>query len=291
MKLLQCLAFLFVLVSAESYAANDTDWGYCKDGKGYADAAFTQPKPDADYVCQLPDAYALGETHEEAIRCRNLQKKECQLDAGGDPKLRGDHNVPRGAFFLQATDLLEFPEMRCMCGCFTPDVKLQSTRGELPIVDLMTSADYEPFRLLTPKDLYSAELSVSPFLNRGHFTVGPEENPVFRFQVSSGESVTVTELHPMVVSKNGSYDMVLAKSVQAGDLLVTGSGREAAVVAIESYKLEPSQNLVYNVDTKGQQLLDHVVIANGVLTGDIVWQNLLAERWQRIEALLAAATH
>jgi hypothetical protein len=62
------------------------------------------------------------------------------------------------------------------------------------------------------------------------------------------------------------------------------------VVAIESYKLDPSHNLVYNVDTKGQQLLDHVVIANGLLTGDIVWQNLLAERLQRIEALLAAAT-
>jgi hypothetical protein len=93
----------------------------------------------------------------------------------------------------------------------------------------------------------------------------------------------------MVVSKSGSYDMVQAKDVAVGDLMVTRDGKESAVTKVETYQLDPASNLVYNVDTKGAQLLDHVVIANGVLTGDIVWQNLLSERSQRIEALLAAA--
>jgi hypothetical protein len=278
-----------ILVSYSGFAARDDDWGYCKDGKGYHDEALTQPKPAADYVCVLPDAYALGKEHDEAIRCDNLQKSNCQIGAGGDPSVRGDHNVPRSAFFLQATDLINYPEMRCACGCFTPDVKLLSTRGELPILELLTSADYDPFRLVTPTDLYSSKLGVSPFLNRGHFTVGPEENPVYKFQLATDENLTVTELHPMVVSKSGSYDMVQAKDVAVGDLMVTRDGKESAVTKVETYQLDPASNLVYNVDTKGAQLLDHVVIANGVLTGDIVWQNLLSERSQRIEALLAAA--
>jgi intein/homing endonuclease len=173
--------------------------------------------------------------------------------------------------------------MRCMCGCFTPDVVLDTTSGPKTILDLFESAKTDPFRLITQSEMFSAEYSVSPWLTRSAFTVGPEEKPVFKFTTDNGESITVTEKHPMVLNVDGEYELRLAREVREGDLFLAKDGTNRVVVSIESYMLPKDNNLVYNVNTKGERVLDHVITANGILVGDLYLQNFLNERAQKVE--------
>ncbi|HET9239247.1 MAG TPA: hypothetical protein VFO10_18450 [Oligoflexus sp.] len=274
-------------LASKSFAISENLWGYCKEGLAYHDEAFTNPKPAADRICRLPDAYALGETNEAAIRCGQLQLDECQIGAGGDPNSIGDHNVPRGAFFLQRNPDPSvtggFGQMRCACGCFTPDVVLDTTTGPKSILGLFESSLTEPFRLITQAEMFVAEYTVSPWLKQSDFTVGPEENPIYRFSTDRGESITVTEKHPMVLNADGEYELRLAKEVKAGDIFIAKDGTDRVVTAIETYKMPKENNLVYNVNTNGERMLDHLVSANGLLVGDLYLQNLLSEHAQRVE--------
>ncbi|SME95203.1 Hint domain-containing protein [Pseudobacteriovorax antillogorgiicola] len=273
-----------LLFSSISYGSlADDEWGYCKSGLAYHDAKFSQRKTETDWLCKLPDAYALGESDSEAIRCNNLQKRNCEIGAGGDEKIRGPHNIPRNAFFYQVTDNSEFAEMRCMCGCFPAGVKLLSTRGSIDILDLFESSKDEPFRLAIPVSEHSPELRATDFLNRGSFTVGPEENEIFSLLTESGLEIELTEKHPVVLSSDGNYLLKMAKELVVGDSLVTQDGQLDKLVALTTYMLPSEDNTVYNLDTKGQTVMDHVVVANGLLMGDVILQNLLSEYDQRVQ--------
>ncbi|HET9237090.1 MAG TPA: Hint domain-containing protein [Oligoflexus sp.] len=281
------LVLLAVVYASNAFAISDKFWGYCKDGKAYHDEALTQPKTDADKICRLPDAFAAGYTDEAAVRCWTLQEEHCQIGGGGVEEVLGDHNVPRGAFFLQTnldpTLTGGVKQMRCMCGCFTPDVVLDTTSGSKTILELYESANTDPFRLITQAEMFSPEYTVSPWLTRGAFTVGPEEKPVFKFTTDNGESISVTEKHPMVLNVNGEYELRVAREVKEGDLFVAKDGTSRTVVRVESYKLPKENNLVYNINTMGERVLDHVITANGILVGDLYLQNFLNERTQRVE--------
>jgi hypothetical protein len=121
------------------------------------------------------------------------------------------------------------------------------------------------------------------------FTVGPEEKPVIRIASKSGAALSVTENHPILVSREGLLSMVQAKSLAAGDGLLDENGNIDEVLSLDSHKLNPLANNVYNLDTRAADPEDHVIAANHILVGDIYWQKRLSEESNRVENIWAAA--
>jgi hypothetical protein len=121
------------------------------------------------------------------------------------------------------------------------------------------------------------------------FTVGPEEKPVVRITTHSGRDLAVTDIHPIFVARGESMAMVQAKDVEAGDKLMDENGNIDPVLALESYKLDPSDNKVYNLDTRSPDPEEHIISANNLRVGDLYWQKRLSEESNRINNLLSSA--
>lgn len=103
-------------------------------------------------------------------------------------------------------------------------------------------------------------------------TAGGEKHPIKIFRLK-GLSIEVTQMHPML-TKHG---LRLAKDVQVGDLLPDKEGNWLAVESIEQKKLELG-GLVWNfeIDTDSKDPKYHMVVADGVVTGDLFLQETLA---------------
>ena len=54
--------------------------------------------------------------------------------------------------------------------------------------------------------------------------------------------------------------------------------------------LPSGANKVFNLDTKGKTAEGHVILANGLRVGDVVWQRALSEKEARIRNILNFGT-
>ena len=113
-------------------------------------------------------------------------------------------------------------------------------------------------------------------------TAGGEKHPVISFKL--GElSVKVTQMHPMF-TKHG---LRLAKDVKVGDFLPDAQGNWRAVESITEQSLDEGA-LVWNfeIDTDSKDPKYHMVLADGVVTGDLYLQETLAfmERSRQVSA-------
>jgi hypothetical protein len=99
---------------------------------------------------------------------------------------------------------------------------------------------------------------------------GPESQPMITFEAEGGRKVTVTSEHPMATSKG----VRLAKDISIGDKLKAGHGK---FVAITSIGTKEYKDLVYNFELEGAAETDHLVIAEGLVSGDLYLQNKLSK--------------
>lgn len=99
---------------------------------------------------------------------------------------------------------------------------------------------------------------------------GPESSPLFVFTLSNGETLRVTEHHPMVLTTG--------KVVEAGKVDTRSAfvGLDGAPVTITAITREKAVADVFNFETAGTTQLGHILVAEGVLVGDLKLQNELA---------------
>lgn len=102
--------------------------------------------------------------------------------------------------------------------------------------------------------------------------IGPEFKPLIQVSVD-GRRVDVTQTHPFKTQRG----WVQAKALNVGDLLLT-SGR--GYLPVSSVKIGEPGRMVANLALEGDgtQTDAHYVLADGVVTGDLVIQNLLEAR-------------
>lgn len=98
---------------------------------------------------------------------------------------------------------------------------------------------------------------------------GPESKPVLRFTLEGGESVTVTEYHPMWTDSG----LALAKEVS---LSARMQNRQGQWKSIKSIAAEVYKDDVYNVRLEGPSNQEHLLIANEIVTGDLELQEKMA---------------
>jgi len=103
-------------------------------------------------------------------------------------------------------------------------------------------------------------------------TAGGEQQPLVVLQLQDGTTLGASELHAVLVSTGM---MVAAKDLQVGQKLVKQDGATSAIVDITR---TPTDDDVFNLLTDaGLNHLGHMIVANGVIVGDLMWQNTLAK--------------
>lgn len=100
---------------------------------------------------------------------------------------------------------------------------------------------------------------------------GPEKLPVIYFKTEDGKSLGVTNGHPMVTQKG----VIKAKDVLATDSLALENGK---LVKITDITKKIYNKDVYNLVVAGNRDVDHVIISNGIATGDLHLQRQLQEQ-------------
>lgn len=163
----------------------------------------------------------------------------------------------------------------CKCGCFAPNTRLGIWSESLE--DLTAESLYgrnlspELMSLTADARLSRPEFEGRVIADKSH---GKEERYLVRFELANGNTLRVTEGHPILLA---SGQMKTAREITLGDKLIDASGKEMGLANVTR---EAYQGNVYNFQTNGQALSQHVLIADGVLVGDLAWQNAMHEEWE-----------
>jgi hypothetical protein len=98
---------------------------------------------------------------------------------------------------------------------------------------------------------------------------GPERHPIVAIRTDAGHSLRVTRSHPMLTPSG----LRMANDLAVGHRLIAAGHR---VVRIVSLKREPYSDLVFNFSLPGGAEADHLVNAEGLITGDLHLQQKLS---------------
>jgi hypothetical protein len=157
----------------------------------------------------------------------------------------------------------------CRCGCFEGSTELLTS-------DTNGNVDWKPVNAVGHDDrlvslsedtsLSHPELEAKSVVSR---TRGKEKPLFFAFVLDNGHTLKVTQHHGMVLDDGR---VVAASEVRAGSRFVGIDGKPVTILTIER---ERTRGLVYNFEVDAKKNQGHVLAAEGVLVGDLAWQNRL----------------
>jgi hypothetical protein len=166
----------------------------------------------------------------------------------------------------------------CPAGCFAADTRI------LTSVSHGGKPGYKPASKITSRDtlmsmaddarLDDVTLATLPIKR---IVFGPEKPQLYVFGLASGATLRVTQHHPMVLDDG----TILEASRVDRNMSFVGTSGES--VAITSITREPAIGDVFNFETAGDTQLSHVIVAEGVLVGDLKLQNEIAAEERSIE--------
>jgi hypothetical protein len=160
----------------------------------------------------------------------------------------------------------------CPEGCFAADTQILSsvtTDGEASYMSAQSVKPDSPLMSMADEssldDVFLAQRSVK------RIVAGPEDAGLYAFSLANNRTLRVTMHHPMVLD---SGVLVEAKDV---DLSMSFAGMDGKPVAIKSITREKPTGDVFNFETRGETQLSHIIVAEGVLVGDLKIQNELSD--------------
>lgn len=164
----------------------------------------------------------------------------------------------------------KFLFVRGSCGCFADET-------------MITLADGKTQKRIT--ELTERDQVWNPMTRRAQkiarMTRGPENVPMFDIQIE-GKTVRVTGTHPFPTSQGPKP----AFELQEGDRVRTEQGAMGVIQKIAIAPAGDKAPVVWNLELDaGEDLRDHYVLANGVVTGDLYIQTRLqknaagTDRW------------
>ncbi len=169
-------------------------------------------------------------------------------------------------------------QVLCKQGCFAEDTQIavgydDQGRAQSKAASAITASD----TLLSLAD--DASLAGFDLVEReiGRPVHGPEASALFAFALGNGATLRVTQHHPMVLA---SGEIIEAAKVTTDASFV---GIDGDLVAVRAISREQTKGHVYNYETSSDSKLGHIIVAEGVLVGDLQLQNTLAREQSSIE--------
>jgi len=178
-------------------------------------------------------------------------------------------------------------------GCFSPETSIAMADGTSKAI----------------VNIKPGDLVLNPVTKKGvrvkYPTMGPEAIPMWKIGFGTA-AVVVTEGHPMVVSNGNqesewtalsglflrsglrnapkvkqpeSFDIRQARNLKVGDLVLAADGEYHAVNLVQQLPVAKDQvviNLMLDVDSA--EMRDHMLLADGVVTGDLYLQERLEKK-------------
>ncbi|MDY7232920.1 hypothetical protein [Hyalangium rubrum] len=180
------------------------------------------------------------------------------------------YNWGRANGYYPVIDRYDTIQAICKCGCFEAETSIltQDERGAA----LWTKAKdiksgMSLMSLNEGVSLSSPSMSIKPLkaLTRG------KEGPALHvFKLDNGHILKVTQHHGMLLSDGR---VVAAHSVDVGAEFVALDG---SLVKVTGLDFEFTQDEVFNFEVGASDKSGHFIAAEGVLVGDLAWQNQLA---------------
>ena len=144
-------------------------------------------------------------------------------------------------------------------GCFVKGTQIAIGEGlSVPIEDLTVG-----------KEVLLSNGKISKIKK---IVAGLEKNPVVKIELVDKKIVSVTETHPMLTRRG----VVKAAELRFDDEIKVYTG---AWVKIHSLTAVKYSDKVINIKLDGEDEKDHLVIANGVVTGDLYLQQQLSNKF------------
>jgi hypothetical protein len=165
----------------------------------------------------------------------------------------------------------------CRCGCFEKGTSIammdrsSMTRASVLVEDVESVRDtLDAVTMTSESELDGLAFESRPVLAT---TAGPEEKPLVVVIMGDGRRLGVTEQHALLLSTG---EMVKAVDLTTRDELVDESGAFVDIASIE--RVYTSADVFNFLTDAGLDPKGHLVIAEGLVVGDIMWQNTLAKQ-------------
>jgi len=166
----------------------------------------------------------------------------------------------------------------CPAGCFSGETQILTAMADDGVPGYTQVSRVLPDgTVLAASDSSGVDAMALVSRTVGRIVSGPEAPPLVVLALSTGATLRVTSHHPMVLNTGA---VVEAAGIVRGAKFIGVDGRTVAVVAVAN---EPATTDVFNFETTGTSQLSHVVVAEGVLVGDLKLQNELAAEQHSIE--------
>lgn len=149
-------------------------------------------------------------------------------------------------------------------GCYPPEARLTTADGNI----------------VTAAEVAAGDLLLNPLTGRSvevlRVVEGPEELPLVGISFEGGY-LRVSQDHP-VLTAAGTKPAI---NVTDGDRLFDIDGKQLAVIGVAILPVDEGQRVInFILDAPSESDSDHMLLADGVVAGDLVLQWLLKERAQ-----------
>ncbi len=231
-------------------------------------------------VMDVADFQNMAFTQSQRCLDRPITPAQCQL--------RLDHALNNGMITRRAYDwaiangyypVIDFFDNTiaaiCKCGCFDPDTRI-SARLNGVVLEVAAGDITQQHQLLALESDATRQALHQDYRDINVITKGPEQTPLYRFVLSNGKQLAVTQHHGMVLNDGR---VIAAKDVTTTDQFIAANGDVVAIDAIDRVSIDTD---VVNFETHGDSDLNHIIVAEGVLVGDLVWQNQRAADLGRV---------
>lgn len=164
------------------------------------------------------------------------------------------------------------PEQRTMLGCFDPQTKIRMANGKDRAIDSIAIGDLV-LNPVTGKTAPVVRVTKGPEAGKGLYLIGFKGKGA-----RNATTVKVTSKHPFM-TENG---LRTASQLGKGDRILTAGGTFRKLDIVRSMPEKAGQQVVNIVlGSSSFEAADHMVLADGVVSGDL----LLQERLENMTAL------
>jgi hypothetical protein len=162
----------------------------------------------------------------------------------------------------------------CACGCFDQGVRIMARGdgGEMtwqPAGEVAAHVHSYMLAALSPEAKTTEPAFVEAPIRLA--TKGAEEQPLYVIGTPYGKGLRLTANHAVLLA---SGKMVTARELQVGESLVGVRGEAVPILSIDRAMATAD---VVNFATEEEDHLSHILAAEGVLVGDLLWQSSYAD--------------